>query len=239
MATEIGHGSAEGAGQRARRGGRRVQPRFGAIETQPSLRRTTPTTATPTPISGSSGGRPSRTAAASAARSADDLVDRRVPARPIDPDEARGPRRRARRPRRPASRPRSRGPGRRPRRGSGGRAATAGPGVPSAHGRAPRTTRPASDELADQAADRAAGQPGPGDELGPRQRAALVELADDGAQVRPADRLAALPDLVATDRHGFVFLSSKPVGYSDAQPESASRGDVRVAPGSAEEDRGR
>ena len=41
-----------------------------------------------------------------------------------------------------------------------------------------------------------------GDELGARERARAVELADDRAQVGAADRLAALADLVATDRTG-------------------------------------
>ena len=94
------------------------------------------------------------------------------------------------------------------RRARSGRAATAGPGSPRCA--APSsTTRPAAASSPIEAADRAARQAGPGDELGARQRARGVERADDRAQVRAADRLAALPDLVAAGSHGFVFLSSK------------------------------
>ncbi len=60
----------------------------------------------------------------------------------------------------------------------------------------------ADDELADQAADRAPGQPGPRHQLRAGERALPMELADDRTQVRPADRFAALADLVASDRHG-------------------------------------
>ena len=65
------------------------------------------------------------------------------------------------------------------------------------------------DELADEPADRAPGEAGPGDELRPRQRAALVQLADDRAQVRPADGLAALADASQRIVTRFVFLSFK------------------------------
>ena len=85
--------------------------------------------------------------------------------------------------------------------GSGRTTGEGRPGVPSSaagllDGEA------AGDELADQAADGAAGQPGAGDEVGAGQRAALMELPDDRAQVRPTDRLAALPELVATTQQG-------------------------------------
>ena len=50
-------------------------------------------------------------------------------------------------------------------------------------------------ELADEAADRAAGEARAGDELGSGQRSASVKLADDRAEVGAADGLAALPDL--------------------------------------------
>ena len=59
------------------------------------------------------------------------------------------------------------------------------------------------DELADEAADRAPGQAGPGDELGSGERAADVQLTDDRAQVRPANGLAPLPDHDLPNRHVF------------------------------------
>ena len=147
------------------------------------------------------------------ARSATMSLDRRVAARPIDADELEDL----------AAEPDDRGrqrvdrdlegedDGR--RRGSGGPAATAARASRAARP-APRSTRPAatSSPIRPRIALRVS--PVADDELRPRQRAALVQLADDGAQVRPADGLAALPDLVAADRHGFVFLSSKPVRYS-------------------------
>jgi hypothetical protein len=56
-------------------------------------------------------------------------------------------------------------------------------------------------ELADERTDRAPGQAGPRDQLGPAGWAAVVELADDGAQVRTADRLTALADGLESHRH--------------------------------------
>lgn len=50
------------------------------------------------------------------------------------------------------------------------------------------------DELADEAPNGTSGQAGADDEGGPSQRPAAVELTDDGAEVRPANRLAALRD---------------------------------------------
>ena len=98
--------------------------------------------------------------------------------------------------------PRSRGPGRRPLRGSADqRGRTAGRSR-AALPAPPRRGSPA-DELADQAAYRTPGEARAGDELGARERAADVQLADDGAQVRPANRLAPLPDSVPTRSHGF------------------------------------
>ena len=75
------------------------------------------------------------------------------------------------------------------------------PGVPSraaglSLARSPATSSPI------EAADRAAGQPGAGDEVGAGHRAALMELPDDGAQVRPTDRFAAMSELVATTQQG-------------------------------------
>jgi hypothetical protein len=65
------------------------------------------------------------------------------------------------------------------------------------------------DQLAGEGPDRAAGEPGPRDELRSRHRAAGVQLAHDRAQVGAPNRLAALTDRLRTHRHGFVFLSSK------------------------------
>ncbi len=61
---------------------------------------------------------------------------------------------------------------------------------------------PRGGELADQRADRAAGQPGRRDEVGAGQRTTLVETTNDGGKVRAADRLAALPDVRAVDQQG-------------------------------------
>src|SRR5207247_3048297 len=68
-------------------------------------------------------------------------------------------------------------------------------------GRAPFTDEASGDELADQAADRTPGEAGPRDEAGSRHRPAGVELADDGAEVRPPDRLAPQPGLVTNGGH--------------------------------------
>ena len=51
------------------------------------------------------------------------------------------------------------------------------------------------DELDDEPTDRAPGEAGPGDKLRARERSTLVQLADDRAEVRPPDRLAALAKL--------------------------------------------
>ena len=95
--------------------GTSTQPRFGAIETRPSLRRTTPATATPMPTIGQSppgaqvGGRapPGRSTTSST---------RQLAARPVDAGRARGSRRPGRRSRPRSSRRGSRGRGRRRRR---------------------------------------------------------------------------------------------------------------------------
>ena len=57
-------------------------------------------------------------------------------------------------------------------------------------------------ELADERADRAAGEAGRGDELGTGKGAVLVEAADDCAEVGPVDRFAALSDVDAADSQG-------------------------------------
>ena len=87
-----------------------------------------------------------------------------------------------------------------PVRDRGGRRGEGRPGTPCGAARS-SVTRSAADSSPISAADRAAGQAGPRDELGARRRTAGVELADDGAQVRAADRLAALPDRLQTHRH--------------------------------------
>ena len=56
-------------------------------------------------------------------------------------------------------------------------------------------------KLADQPTDRTAGQAGAGDQLGAGCRTTEVELTDDRAQVRAADRLAALTDRLQPHRH--------------------------------------
>ena len=174
--------------------GTSFQPRFGAMETKPSARRTTPTIATPTPISGPStaGG---REAGGQLGQVGGDLVDRDVAARSVDPDDV------EELPPSPTSATASESTAissarttRLPRFETDERRGR--PGVPSGVART-SDTRPAGDELADQPADGAARETGPRDQLGARQRPALVELADDGAQVRPADGFAPLADVVA------------------------------------------
>ena len=76
------------ARQQAPPSGTSTQPRLGAIDTSPSLRRTTPATATPMPISGPSR-RAARSVSASAARSATIVVDGEVAARAVDAHLAR------------------------------------------------------------------------------------------------------------------------------------------------------
>ena len=102
---------------------------------------------------------------------------RRRPARPRPPRAYRWP---------PRGRERRRlsGPGgRRARVGRGSHAGGRGPGDEVGRG-----------QLTDEAADCAARETGPCHELGARCRAARMQLPDDRAQVRPADRLAALAD---------------------------------------------
>jgi hypothetical protein len=59
------------------------------------------------------------------------------------------------------------------------------------------------EELAKQGSDRAAGQPDPGDEHRARARPVGMELADDRAEVGPADGLAPLADGRRSDRGRF------------------------------------
>ena len=154
----------------------------------------------------------------------DDLVDAGSAARQVDPDRGRRPRHRGRPPRRRASRPRSRGRGRRPRPGSSAddRRRPAGRAVERPAG--PSITRPPATSSPISAADRAAGQAGARRRGRSAKRAAAVELADDGAQVGPADGLAAVAELVATaSSHGFVFLSSKCLCETRTTPRLVSR----------------
>ena len=191
--------AAEAPRRAARRAGRRASRGSAPSTRTRRSRRTMPATATPMPITRPPAGR-----------------------RPGRGPRARRGRRRSRRPRVAARRGRpgsSRGPSppspttaaasestaissARTTAPSGfGRTSGDGrPGVPSGVGRS-SVDEAGGDQLADQAADRAAGQAGAGDELRARQRPAGVELADDRAEVRPANGLAALTDLVATHRH--------------------------------------
>ena len=183
------------------------QPRFGAIDTKPSLRRTTPTTATPTPSSGSSAGRRARSVSASSARSAEIAATEawplgrsiRVSSSDLAAQSDHGRRERIDgdlEGQHDAARRVEADDGRR----SAGRAVRSGALLGDEVGRG---------QLTDEAADRAARQTGPRHELGPRRRAAAMQLPDDRAQVRPAHRLAALADRVEARDHGFVFLSLK------------------------------
>ena len=196
----------DGAGQRPSRSPRGTsrQPRFGAIETRPSLRRTTPTTATPTPIRGLAGGRRCRTLGRERDESGHDLihgcmgaVGLLAPTDPVEGRRRRGPPSRPRTNRLAMSTARDDGPaGLEPTRGR----------RPSPASRARSNGRlgdqAGDDELADEAADGAARQARTarparnvtGDRLAWNSRTIAPE-------VRPADRFAALPRLVATDRH--------------------------------------
>ena len=134
------HGRAERAAPAARPSGTSRQPRFGAIRPKPSLRRTTPTMATPTPISAS------RRRAAPARRGARARPGRRrssstecAAARPVDPDVLEDLAAEADDAPRRASRQRSRGPARRRRVGLGRTSGDGRPGVPCG---APRSSRP-------------------------------------------------------------------------------------------------
>ena len=84
----IGTAMASARASAAPRGTSR-QPRFGAIETRPSLRRTMPATATPMPTIGQSAAARAGPSA-SAARSATIVVDRELAARAVEPDVLQG-----------------------------------------------------------------------------------------------------------------------------------------------------
>ena len=142
----------------------------------------------------------SRTVTASSASSAAMSIDARAAAREVDPDEVEDLAAE------PDGRRRQRIDGdleredHRAVRDPGGRAATAGPGVPSrvagpSVARSPATSSPMRPRIALRV------RPVRRDEVGARQRAAAVQLADDRAQVRPTDGLAAVSELVATDQH--------------------------------------
>ena len=68
------------------------------------------------------------------------------------------------------------------------------PGVPSRTARSSEASA-AVHQLADQAPDRAARQPGLAREVGPRQRAMLVQTAHDRAQIRATHGLASQPGI--------------------------------------------
>ena len=175
----IGTVTAERSRRAGRRAGRRTQPRFGAIDTSPSSRRTTPATATPIPMIGpssrarSSPARARRSATTSSTESC--LRGRsmriwsiRLPPSPTIAAAIESTR---------ISRLSTTAPvGTEPdeRRGTSGRPETDRV-VLGDHARV--------DQLADERADRAPRQPRRGDEVGAGLRPQLVQAADDGAQV--------------------------------------------------------
>ena len=198
MATEIGTVTSRASASAAPSGTSR-QPRLGAVDTKPSLRRTTPTTATPTPTSGSSAGRRERSSAASSARSAAIASTEvwplgrsmriRSKTSPPSPTMAAAIESTA------ISSPRTTAPrGLRQTTGEGR------PGTPCGSARS-SDDEAGGRQLADQATDRAAGQARPRDELGTRRGTARMELAHDRAQIGAADRFAALPDRFQPHRH--------------------------------------
>ena len=187
LAIAIGTATASARASRAP-SGTSTQPRFGAIETTPSSRRTTPATATPMPMIGPScaGAQLAR----EVAQVGDDVVDRELPARPVDADLVEGP----------AAQPDDRG-GDRVDQDLEAQDDGSGRDEPDERrwpARRPETDgvvlgdEPGVGELTDQRADRTPGQAGGGDELGARLRPQLMEAADDGAEVGAMDRLAAL-----------------------------------------------
>ena len=187
---------------------RRRQPRLGAIDTTPSVRRTTPTTATPIPIERVVG------------RSAG--PERRPPARPRSADDLRRPTSG-----RAAGRP---GPA---SRTSPPRPTTAAASESTSMSRA-RTTalrrvqaderrRPAGRAERRRARSSVTRSAAASSPIRPRialrvrpvratssereSGTARVQLADDRAQVRPADRLAALSELVPSVQHAGLCSS--------------------------------
>ena len=95
----------------------------------------------------------------------------------------------------------------------------------------------AGDEVPDERADGAAGQAGVRDEVGARGRTGTVEFADDGAQIRAANRLAAVAQLVTTQHHRVcVPLFQMFVRDSYNRPAMSSFGlDLVPGPGAMEE----
>ena len=155
------------------------QPRFGAIDTNPSLRRTTPTMATPTPMYGSLDGRRARISAASSARSVTISSTEEWPRGRSTLDEIEDL----------AAQP-DLGGGKRidgDLKGQHDRALgihpdEGGRATGRAHGRRAFLGHETGlDELADQAPDGAPGQAGQADELGPGEGATNVQLTDDRA----------------------------------------------------------
>ena len=88
------------------------------------------------------------------------------------------------------------------RRGRGdGRHERRGPSWRSSAGRAALGDEAARDKLTDEAADSAARQSCPGHQLRAGEGAASMELTDDQAEVRAANRLASMPEVVLLNRH--------------------------------------
>ena len=199
LANATGHVPSERFGERTPSGSSR-QPRLGAIDTIPSLRRTTPTTATPTPTIASGAGRRSRTETARTGELGGDVDHARPAARAGRP--GRGPR--PRRPARPspprASRRRSRERGPPRRSGPAGPPGDGRPGVPSrvagpSVARRPATSSPMSPRIALRVSPV---RPTSSE----RESVPLrMQFAHDRAQVRPPNGLAPLSELVPTDQH--------------------------------------
>ena len=80
-------------------------------------------------------------------------------------------------------------------------------GTVSGGGGAPLGDQTTRHELPDQAADGAPGETRPPDEGGSRHRTGRMQLADDRAQVRPADGFAPESRFVANGGHGDLCSS--------------------------------
>ena len=186
--------------------GTSVQPRLGAVRTRPSSRRTTPATARPMPMSDPASSGPGWTARASAARSVTTRSTRAWP---------RG--RSTRRMRddltgRPDVGGRQRVDGDLEGQHRGDLAIERDDGRRAARKAEWRGLLLAHDagglELADMAADGAAGQSRAGDQLRARERSTIVQRAHDHAQVGTSDGLAALAGLKGShDRWSILGLA--------------------------------
>ena len=190
LATAIGSDVPSASARRSASGTSR-QPRFGAIVTTPASRRTMPTTADADADHAVGVGQAALHGARQGREVGDGLVDRGAVARAVQADDVEDLAADARRRRRPASRRRSRAPGRCRSAGWAGRAATAGPGVPCGVPRS-SVTRPAraSSPMSPRIALRVS--PVRVSELRTRDGAAIVQLSQDCAEIRPPDGLTAL-----------------------------------------------